>query len=136
MLVMFLVNLFLFVIILFAISVVIHLFKILFIDKRKFNQTCSSKRDRPAKTMIIMGSGNIHTRHTSYDEMLMICFIEGGHTGEMIRLITGLDFDKFSPRLYVVANTDETSKSKVQALEDAWSSKHTTNTEVSPSFKH
>ena len=48
----------------------------------------------------------------------------GGHTGEMIRLINGLDPKKFAPRLYLIANTDETSKKKVKDLEFTWFSRH------------
>lgn len=41
----------------------------------------------------------------------------GGHTGEMVRLLSTLDFRRFSPRLYLVARTDDTSAKRVQHLE-------------------
>ena len=42
---------------------------------------------------------------------------KGGHTAEMITLLSELDFEHFSPRLYIVARTDETSQQRVQQLE-------------------
>ena len=35
----------------------------------------------------------------------------------MIRLLSALDFHRFSPRLYLVAKTDETSLNRLQNLE-------------------
>lgn len=43
--------------------------------------------------------------------------IAGGHTGEMVRLLANMDYKVFSPRLYIIANTDDMSKNKVQNLE-------------------
>jgi hypothetical protein len=43
----------------------------------------------------------------------------GGHTTEMMGLLGALDFSKYHPRVYVVANTDSISASKVQAFEQA-----------------
>ncbi|EFX83686.1 hypothetical protein DAPPUDRAFT_239833 [Daphnia pulex] len=43
----------------------------------------------------------------------------GGHTGEMVRLLSALDFRHFSPRLYLVARTDDMSAKRVQQLESS-----------------
>ncbi|KFM63111.1 UDP-N-acetylglucosamine transferase subunit ALG14-like protein, partial [Stegodyphus mimosarum] len=47
---------------------------------------------------------------------LMIVLGSGGHTFEMLRLISNLD-EKFRPRVYVLANTDILSEQKAQAFE-------------------
>lgn len=52
---------------------------------------------RRARTVVVLGSG--------------------GHTAEMLRLLRTLDFDRYSPRTYVVAETDAMSASKAQAFE-------------------
>jgi beta-1,4-N-acetylglucosaminyltransferase len=53
----------------------------------------------PLKTMIVLGSG--------------------GHTAEMFRFLNTLDIAQFSPRIYIVAQTDSGSDSKLQAFESA-----------------
>lgn len=55
------------------------------------------RRSRPAKTMIILGSG--------------------GHTAEMLRIIRHLDVKNYSPRVYICAQTDKLSTEKVKDLE-------------------
>lgn len=56
------------------------------------------KRSHPAKTMIILGSG--------------------GHTAEMLRIVEYLNFENYSPRVYIYAQTDQLSAKKVRDLED------------------
>ncbi|XP_070157751.1 UDP-N-acetylglucosamine transferase subunit ALG14-like isoform X1 [Polyergus mexicanus] len=56
------------------------------------------ERFRPAKTMIILGSG--------------------GHTAEMLRIVRHLSFENYSPRVYIRAQTDKLSAEKVRDLED------------------
>jgi beta-1,4-N-acetylglucosaminyltransferase len=51
----------------------------------------------PVRTLIVLGSG--------------------GHTGELLLLLNFVDFSLFSPRLYVRAETDKSSESRVKALE-------------------
>ncbi len=41
----------------------------------------------------------------------------GGHTTEMVRLVTSLPPETFSPRTYVMAETDRFSEAKVEELE-------------------
>ncbi|XP_022915917.2 UDP-N-acetylglucosamine transferase subunit ALG14 [Onthophagus taurus] len=55
------------------------------------------KRTHPAKTIICMGSG--------------------GHTTEMLLLIQGLDFKKYTPRSYIIAKTDTTTYKKIKHFE-------------------
>ncbi|OVA02483.1 Oligosaccharide biosynthesis protein Alg14-like [Macleaya cordata] len=51
----------------------------------------------PVSTLIILGSG--------------------GHTAEMLNLIRGLQKNRFTPRVYVAASTDNMSLQKAQVLE-------------------
>lgn len=60
---------------------------------------CAKKRFSPCKTMIVVGSG--------------------GHSMEMMRLVSGLNFKHYEPRVYIVASNDKISGHKVEALEKA-----------------
>jgi hypothetical protein len=42
--------------------------------------------------------------------------MKGGHTAEMTALIAGLDAKQYSPLLFVVAQTDTTTRKRVEAL--------------------
>ncbi|KXJ10737.1 UDP-N-acetylglucosamine transferase subunit ALG14 homolog [Exaiptasia diaphana] len=55
------------------------------------------KRENPVKTLIVAGSG--------------------GHTTEMLRLMSGLSV-MYYPRIYVVADTDKMSKEKIETFEN------------------
>lgn len=72
-----------------------------------FSRVASSKRVTPCRTVICIGSG--------------------GHTTEMLNLITNLDFTKYSPRYYIMAKTDKTSYTKVKNFEDT---KHENSYEI------
>ena len=48
---------------------------------------------------------------------LLFDFVLGGHTSEILSLISTLSFAKYSPRHYVIANTDRLSADKVTLLE-------------------
>lgn len=61
------------------------------------NTISSKKRTDPAKTIICIGSG--------------------GHTMEMLTLIKPFDFERYTPRYYIMASTDQTSLKKVEDLE-------------------
>lgn len=54
-------------------------------------------KSRPARTMIILGSG--------------------GHTAEMLRIVKHLNVENYSPRVYIRAQTDKLSAEKVRDLE-------------------
>ncbi|KRT81207.1 hypothetical protein AMK59_5181, partial [Oryctes borbonicus] len=62
-----------------------------------FSKVALTKRTVPAKTMICIGSG--------------------GHTTEMLCIIKNLNFNRYSPRNYIIANTDSTSLKKVNEME-------------------
>lgn len=56
-------------------------------------KTASPKRTAPSKTLIVLGSG--------------------GHTTEMLALVKELSEEKYSPRTYVLASSDEMSRKRV-----------------------
>lgn len=58
----------------------------------------SREESCPVKTMIILGSG--------------------GHTAEMLRIISHLNFKNYSPRVYICAQTDKLSSEKIKDLEN------------------
>lgn len=68
----------------------------------------------------------------------LIVLGSGGHTAEMMLIVNNLPKAMYSPRLYVIANTDTISKTKVQQFEES-SSDHeifeiTRSREVRQSF--
>lgn len=65
-------------------------------SKRDVN-SISAKRKGPSRTMLVMGSG--------------------GHTAEMLQIVQQLDFAKYAPRQYVIAEADKTSVVKVIDVE-------------------
>lgn len=60
------------------------------------------RRKQPARTLIVLGSG--------------------GHTAEMMAIVKQLNKKNYSPRYYVLASTDTTSKTKVLDMEEPTSS--------------
>ena len=42
----------------------------------------------------------------------------GGHTAEMLKLVRVMDLSRYTPRTYVMANTDNMSASKAKAQEN------------------
>jgi len=50
---------------------------------------------------------------------LAIFLGSGGHTGEMLRLLTALDFARYTPRTYIISSGDSLSLAKVSELEAA-----------------
>lgn len=58
-----------------------------------------SLRTRPCKTLVVLGSG--------------------GHTAEMLKLLSGVNMPNYSPRTYVVASTDGMSAGKVSLFEES-----------------
>lgn len=59
--------------------------------------TRSQTKSKPIRTLIVLGSG--------------------GHTAEMMHLMNKIDKSKFIPRMYVLADTDTTSRSRVESDE-------------------
>ncbi|KAF6200311.1 hypothetical protein GE061_006614 [Apolygus lucorum] len=54
-------------------------------------------RERPVKTMMVIGSG--------------------GHTAELLKITQFLDIMRYRPRIYVMADTDITSEMKIVSIE-------------------
>lgn len=69
------------------------------VQLRSARQSPRQHRTLPARTMIVLGSG--------------------GHTAEMLQLAGSLDRTRYTPRIYVVAETDKMSLTKVIAEEAA-----------------
>lgn len=63
-------------------------------SSRRGRRRAGRFRSRPARTLAVLGSG--------------------GHTSEMIRLLSGLDAGRYRPLIYVVAETDATSLERVE----------------------
>ncbi|KAJ2380245.1 UDP-N-acetylglucosamine transferase subunit [Coemansia sp. RSA 2603] len=51
------------------------------------------------------------------DKKLCIVLGSGGHTAEMTRLLQGVDFDRYSQRMYIVGDTDLLSLDQIGVLE-------------------
>lgn len=64
-----------------------------------YSRAATNKRNKPCKTIICIGSG--------------------GHTTEMLKLVETLDFTKYTPRHYILANNDQISETKIKGLEKA-----------------
>ncbi|KAG2492187.1 hypothetical protein HYH03_009435 [Edaphochlamys debaryana] len=60
----------------------------------------AAKRTKPAKTLVVLGSG--------------------GHTAEMLMLMDSMPLQLYSPRTYVVAATDPMSGNKALTREQKW----------------
>ena len=48
---------------------------------------------------------------------LMAVFGSGGHTTEMMKMINGMDAEKYSPRTYVFASSDKMTPQKLKELQ-------------------
>lgn len=57
----------------------------------------SKTQNNKVKTLIVLGSG--------------------GHTGEMLKIVSTLDSEKYGPRIYVVAETDSISIMRLKEIE-------------------
>lgn len=85
---------------LFILLILLILARIMFLMHKAatgFSRVASGKRTKPCNTIICIGSG--------------------GHTTEMLKLVDTLDPSKYSPRHYILASSDKTSLSKIEALE-------------------
>ncbi|KAJ2785926.1 UDP-N-acetylglucosamine transferase subunit [Coemansia interrupta] len=51
------------------------------------------------------------------DRTLCIVLGSGGHTAEMVRLLQGVDFDRYVRRVYIVGDTDVLSLDQISSLE-------------------
>jgi beta-1,4-N-acetylglucosaminyltransferase len=64
-----------------------------------FGWLWNTHRTKPSKTFIVLGSG--------------------GHTAEMLKLLSGVSLTRYSPRTYIVAENDKLSKAKAEAFESS-----------------
>lgn len=48
----------------------------------------------------------------------VFCVGSGGHTSELLKLLTHMDLKKYNPRLYIMADSDITSEVKIHKCED------------------
>ena len=112
-----------FIIIAYVLCVVIHLVKVILFKDRLGESLWPTNRQKPVKILIVMGSGPfvqlVIELVVTADFSLTLSIHTGGHTGEMVRLLAPLDFRHFSPRLYLVARTDDMSAQRVQQLESS-----------------
>lgn len=69
----------------------------IFVRIRHAAEACKIPRKKPAKLMIVLGSG--------------------GHTFEMLKLVENISTTSYSPRVYVTATTDPMSADKAKQLE-------------------
>ncbi|CAH9110323.1 unnamed protein product [Cuscuta europaea] len=79
-------------------AVTIVLIRVLFVIYQS-SKPRQPRPSRPLKTLIVLGSG--------------------GHTAEMMNLLSALQDDRFKPRFYVAAATDNMSLQKAQGFEDS-----------------
>lgn len=70
--------------------------------------------------LLLMGS-TFGFRNPHLDTRIHVMAIagSGGHTSEVLRLISGLNPNRYYPRSYVLAETDSSSESKIVAFEAA-----------------
>ncbi|XP_017426697.1 UDP-N-acetylglucosamine transferase subunit ALG14 homolog isoform X3 [Vigna umbellata] len=74
----------------------------------------SKRASKPVSTLIILGSG--------------------GHTAEMLNLLAVLRKDRFNPRFYIAAATDNMSLEKAQLLENSLATENATSVTHSAQF--
>jgi beta-1,4-N-acetylglucosaminyltransferase len=68
-------------------------------------------------TTTTTNSQNTPPTHNVAAAPMMIVLGSGGHTGEMLCLLSSLDFKRYVPRYYVIANTDRSSEIRAIELE-------------------
>ncbi|KAI9361806.1 UDP-N-acetylglucosamine transferase subunit alg14 [Pilaira anomala] len=79
--------------------IILLLTRIYFVLPKHIKVLNKTKRTKPCKTCIVLGSG--------------------GHTAEMLQLIKSLDPERYTPRSYIVANTDKLSEEKAIEYEQS-----------------
>ncbi|XWS12399.1 hypothetical protein CRYUN_Cryun37aG0086500 [Craigia yunnanensis] len=79
--------------------ITIILFRVLYVIYRTGKPLSKRAPQQPLSTLIVLGSG--------------------GHTAEMINLLLVLQKDRFTPRFYIAAASDNMSLQKVRVLENA-----------------
>lgn len=68
--------------------------------------------------IIFFRNGFIPQKHSrGHPARILVVLGSGGHTTEILQIVSRLKSDRYSPRIYVRASTDVISASKVRALE-------------------
>jgi beta-1,4-N-acetylglucosaminyltransferase len=65
------------------------------------------------------GQHHVRRRPPGQPSKMLVFLGSGGHTGEMLRLLIAVDFQKYSQRTYLVSSGDSLSLAKVAELETA-----------------
>ena len=136
--------------------ILIFFVRILWVINSKRIEACL-KREEPVKTMVVIGSGRCAYIQGVYgrgkqgqlplEKMFLLChfsyfmfyrdclivlyflFFSGGHTMEMLQLLSRLPYC-FSPKLYIIAETDSKSVLKVLNFEKALDEKNEQKSKV------
>ncbi|XP_071954276.1 UDP-N-acetylglucosamine transferase subunit ALG14-like [Antedon mediterranea] len=82
--------------------------------------------------LLSLGKQSKCTNHNGKIKVLVIAG-SGGHTSEVIRLLSGLS-DSYAPRIYVVADTDTMSHEKIKKFEDSKKNIESCSKSVSESY--
>ncbi|XP_039009108.1 UDP-N-acetylglucosamine transferase subunit ALG14-like isoform X2 [Hibiscus syriacus] len=70
---------------------------------------------------VIYGTGKPLSKRSPQQALsTLIVLGSGGHTAEMINLLLVLQKDRFTPRFYIAASTDNMSLQKAHVLENSW----------------
>ncbi|KAE8674224.1 purine permease family protein [Hibiscus syriacus] len=80
--------------------ITIILVRVIYVIYRTGKPLSKRSPQQPLSTLIVLGSG--------------------GHTAEMINLLLVLQKDRFTPRFYIAAATDNMSLQKTRVLENSW----------------
>ncbi|KAJ2806988.1 metalloprotease [Coemansia furcata] len=88
-----------------AVALALRLYVVLPIFSRRQQSTLDARKRRGKAV------------RSATQKILCIVLGSGGHTAEMVRLLSGVDFDRYSRRLYVVGDTDVISLDQIGMLE-------------------
>lgn len=75
------------------------------------------RKDAPASVAVFLGSGELPVTCGAAQVSSHPFEPAGGHTAEMMRLVSGLDWQRYSTRVWIVSSGDQLSESKALALE-------------------
>ena len=110
--------------------ITIILFRVLYVIYRTGKPLSKRTLQQPLSTLIVLGSGALSNcvYPFSYLPLILRCLIMivelwflgiGGHTAEMINLLSVLQKERFTPRFYIAAATDNMSLQKTRVLENS-----------------
>jgi len=83
-------------------------------------------------SVLLMMGTTFGFRNSHLDTRVHVMAIagSGGHTSEVLRLMSGLEANRYYPRSYVIAETDSSSESKIVAFESASSASERANADA------